>query len=97
MYILAMTPQNISGRCMISMGRGYSVDHEGTCEKTLPALGGIPSANRGTKDRRSLRYLQFRGPQYLLWHPFPNSSGCFESFFSVAYDINEDIPDLRRE
>ena len=46
----------------------------------------MPSVSSGTSTPVAAALLAASGPATPSIAPLPNSSGCFESFFSVAYD-----------
>jgi len=47
---------------------------------------GMPSVSSGTSTPVDAALLAASGPATPSMAPLPNSSGCFDSFFSAAYD-----------
>ena len=54
-------------------------------------LGGIPNVNKGMKDAWQAALFADSGPATPSIAPLPNSSGCFENFFSIAYEVNVEM------
>ena len=81
-YMLAMTPQNMSGCWVINNGPALTpwIINE---PRRIPMIGfgGMPRASMGTKAPPAAALLAVSGPATPAMAPFPNSSGCFGKLF----------------
>src|SRR4030042_4662262 len=56
----------------------------------IAGLGGIPRERRGIREPPVAALLAASGPATPSIAPFPNLSGCLETFFSTAYETKEE-------
>ncbi len=89
-YMLAMTPQTRSAFFSNSCGPGCrpNMISAPSMIAVVPEPG-MPSANIGTIAPLAAALLAASGPATPSIAPVPNSSGCFDTFFSTAYAMND--------
>ena len=82
----AMKPQKSSGSLLDQQrARRHAVDHHGReHDRRRSGPPGTPSASIGTKAPEVAALFADSGPATPATAPWPNSSGCFESFRSTA-------------
>ena len=84
-YMLAMTPQKISGCCVISMGPGCTPwMMRAPSSSAVTALDGMPSDSMGIIAPATAALFAASGPATPSITPVPNFSGCRDSFRSTA-------------
>ena len=84
-YIEAITPQNTSGCSTIRKGPGLTplISRQAKI-MAMAALPGMPRVSSGMNEALEAALLADSGPATPSIAPCPNSSGCFETFFSMA-------------
>src|SRR6185503_5004892 len=91
-YIEAMKPQKSLGSFLISSGPGVTPwTIMAASSRAATGAPGTPRASIGTKAPEVAALLADSGPATPATAPLPNSSGCFESLRSTAYDTNVEI------
>src|SRR5215207_6463083 len=86
---LAMSVQISNGSFSNNVGPGWiPYETKAVSITAAVALVGNPSDSIGTSVPAAEALLAASGPATPSIAPWPNSSGCLESFFSVTYDKN---------
>src|SRR5215467_3804898 len=92
MYMEAIKPQNTSGFSATSKGPGLTPWISSAAKITaIEALPGIPSVSNGINELVAALLFADSGAATPSIAPLPNRSGCLLSFFSSAYEMNDEM------
>ena len=91
-YIEAMKPQKSCGSFLMRSGPGVTPwTIMAASSSAATGTPGTPRASMGTKAPEVAALLADSGPATPATAPLPNSSGCFESLRSTAYDTKVEM------
>src|SRR5712692_3422067 len=91
-YIEAMKPQKRFGSLLISNGPGVTPwTIMAASNSAATGVPGTPRASIGTNAPDVAALLADSGPATPATAPLPNSSGCFDTLRSTAYETNVEI------
>ena len=83
-YMLAMTPQKISGCSFIMRGPGRTPwTSSAPMSRAMMTFGGTPSVRRGMNPPVDAELFADSGPATPSMTPVPNFSGYLENLFSI--------------